>query len=207
MSQTELTGAPAAYPTMTYVQFLEYPFERNDLEWVNGEVVELSPVGDRHQDVLAFFMTVLRLFVQDRGLGQVRSDPFQMKAGPELPGRAPDVQIVLKEHEDRIRRNHTAGPADLVIEIVSPGSGRVDRGDKFYEYEKGGVREYWIIDPERKVAEFYVLGEDQYYHPALPNNDGRYSSAIIEGLWIDVAWLWQEPLPRVLDVARQWGIL
>ncbi len=43
---------------------------------------------------------------------------------------------------------------DLVIEIISPQSRGRDRGDKFYEYEKDGVKEAWVIDYPRKQAEF-----------------------------------------------------
>jgi Uma2 family endonuclease len=48
-------------------------------------------------------------------------------------------------------------PADLAVEIVPTESRLRDRGQKLAEYEMGGVREYWIIDPERRQAAFYVL--------------------------------------------------
>jgi hypothetical protein len=49
---------------------------------------------------------------------------------------------------------------------VPPESRSRDRGEKYYEYEEGGVREYWLIDPVRRKAEFYQLGADGYY-PAI----------------------------------------
>jgi Uma2 family endonuclease len=207
MSQLETQSGATRYPKMTYEEFLEYPFERNDLEWVNGEVVEMAPVSDRHDDITGFLRSLFRHYVQDRRLGRVFADPFQMRASADLPSRAPDIAVALNASLVHRRKNHLAGPADLVIEVVSPGSGRIDRGDKFYEYEKGGVREYWIVDPDRTVAEFYLLGEDGYYHPALPDSGGRYTSVVIDGFWIEVAWLWEDPLPPINDVQRAWGLI
>jgi len=94
-----------------------------------------------------------------------------------------------------------------VVEIISPDSRARDRGEKFYEYEQGGVREYWMIDPLRKPAEFYQRGEDGIYRLVPVGDDGIYRSAVLEGLWLKVEWLWQEPLPRLLSVLKEWGLI
>ena len=93
-----------------------------------------------------------------------------------------------------MRKTYLAGPADLVVEVISPGSRGLDRGDKLYEYEKGGVTEYWLLDPERKKAEFYVRGRDGSYTLA-EFAEGIFRSSVIKGLWLRVEWLWQRPLP------------
>ena len=56
------------------------------------------------------------------------------------------------EHLDRLTDSHLSGPADLVVEIVSPDSLGRDRGDKFAEYEAASIPEYWLIDPVRQQA-------------------------------------------------------
>jgi Uma2 family endonuclease len=140
-------------------------------------------------------------------LGEICYDPFQMKTGPDLPGRAPDLVFVAKRNSSRIKRLFVDGPGDLVIEIVSPGSGSVDRGEKFFEYEQGGVPEYWLIDPQRKQAEFYQRGEDSLYHLAAVGPEGVYRSRVLPGLWIRVEWLWQEPLPPLLAVLKEWKLI
>lgn len=96
------------------------------------------------------------------------------------------------------------GPADLVIEIVSPESVLRDRGEKYAEYEAGGVREYWIIDAEAKRADFFVLDSEGRYQRATPDADGKYGSAVLPGFWIKIGWLWQTPLPPVRQVLREW---
>jgi Uma2 family endonuclease len=93
------------------------------------------------------------------------------------------------------------------VEIISPDSRARDRGAKFYEYEQGGVREYWLLDPLRRQAEFYRLGLDGIYRPAPVAEDGIYRSAVLEGLWLRVEWLWQEPLPSLMSVLREWQLV
>jgi Uma2 family endonuclease len=91
------------------------------------------------------------------------------------------------------------------VEIISPGSQSIDRGDKYYEYEEGGVREYWLIDPLRKKAEFYLLGRNGQYRLA-PTEGDVFRSVVLKGLWLDVGWLWRKPLPSVLAVQKEWKL-
>jgi hypothetical protein len=73
-----------------------------------------------------------------------------------------------------------------------------DRVHKFTEYEQADVREYWLIDPRphQQQVDFYVLGEDQSYHPAPIDDDGIYHSTVIPNFWFNIEWLWQEELPN-----------
>jgi Uma2 family endonuclease len=135
----------------------------------------------------------MRVFVEQRDLGVVLSAPFQMKLER---GREPDLLFVAQEHLERLKETYLDGPADLVVEIVSPGPDSVerDRGKKFYEYAQGGVPEYWLIDPQARWAEFYRLTEE-HYRPAFSGEEGVYRSEALPGFWLRVKWLWQEPLP------------
>jgi Uma2 family endonuclease len=130
-----------------------------------------------------------------------------MKTGPELPGREPDIIFVSRENLERLKESHLEGPADLVIEIISRESLERDRGEKLEEYEEGGVREYWLIDPDRKEAEFYLLGEEGNYRLIFGGSVGEYRSEVVPGFWLRVDWLWEEPLPMVLDVIKELGLI
>ncbi len=130
-----------------------------------------------------------------------------MKVGLSLPSRAPDILFVANENLARLRNTYLDGPADLAVEIVSPDDPDRDYVDKFQEYQTGGVREYWIIDPQRQEAHFYQLGQDNLYQEITVGDDGIYRSAVLPGLWLRVAWLWQEPLPDVLAVLREWKLI
>ena len=177
------------------------------VEWVDGRVVAMAPIGYEHCDVAGFLQTLLRHWAQDRGLGVVCWEPMVMKTGPELPGRSPDAFFVSKENIARVKKTYIDGPADLVVEVISPDSRARDRGEKFYEYEQGGVKEYWLIDPERKQAEFYQRGNDGIYRLVAPTEKGIYHSLMLSGLWLKVEWLWQRPLPTVLSVLREWKLV
>lgn len=203
--KTQEKAAPPG--KMTYEEFLAWADEDTWAEWVNGEVVILSPASLRHQQLATFFATSINFFVDAHKLGVVLTPPFQMKTGSDLPGREPDIIFVAREHLDRFRETYLDGPADLVVEIISRDSRARDRGDKFYEYEQGGVREYWLLDYLRRQAEFYQLGPDGIYRPVPIDADGIYHSAVLEGLWLRVEWLWQEPLPPLMNVLREWRLV
>jgi Uma2 family endonuclease len=162
-----------------------------------------SPASQRHQQLVSFLDKVLGTFVEQHDLGLVLTAPYQMRL---QNGREPDVLFVAKANLGRLQRTYLDGPADLVIEIISPESVGRDRGEKFYEYAQGGVPEYWLIDPETEWAEFYRL-EGRHYVLTLAGNQGRFESATIPGFWLEVAWLWQAPLPRVVDTLITLGVI
>jgi Uma2 family endonuclease len=199
--------APPLPPTgkIAYEEFLAWLDEDTAAEWVDGEVILMSPISGEHQDEGVFLLPLIQFFVDTHQLGVVRYEPFQMKTGPELPGRSPDILFVAKANLSRLTNTYLAGPADLVVEIVSPDSGARDRVAKFSEYEKGGVLEYWLIDPQRRQAEFYQLGENGVYAPMPVGDDGIFRSGVLPGLWLRVEWLWQPP--PLLSVLKEWGLV
>lgn len=187
---------------MSYEEFLAGADEDTLAEWVDGEVMMYSPASRRHQDVADFLTAILRAFVETCQLGVVLSAPFQMKLARS--GREPDLIFVAAEHQDRLQETHLDGPADLVVEILSPESRSRDRGEKFYEYAQAGIPEYWLIDPEGEQAEFYVLGRQGRYRLEWAGTEGIYRSSVLPGFWLKVEWLWKPP--RVLDALRELGI-
>ena len=114
---------------------------------------------------------------------------------------------MAREHLHRLGDTYLTGPADLAVEIVSPESVGRDRGEKFYEYERAGISEYWLLDPQIRRAEFYQLGSEGQYHLIAPDKEGVYRSTVLPGFWLRVDWLWQRPLPRMLDVLRELGVV
>ncbi|RME77682.1 MAG: Uma2 family endonuclease [Chloroflexi bacterium] len=191
---------------LTFEEFLQTYMDVH-AELVNGDVQIMTPATDKHQDLVGWLSSIMRLFAETHGLGVVRSAPLTMRIpGKDAHGREPDIMFISQERMNILKPTYLAEPADLVIEIISPESVGRDRGEKFVEYEAAGVREYWLIDPDREQAEFYQLADDGRYR-LQPTPDGRYESQILPGFWLNVMWLWQEPLPKILDVARQLGLL
>jgi Uma2 family endonuclease len=207
-SSTRPAQSPERRPPvepLTYEQFLDWADEDTYAEWVNGRVVFMSPVSREHSNLSSFLFKIVVAFVEEHDLGEVHTEPFQMKTGPELPGRSPDIFYVAKENAARFKRHYLDGPADLVVEIVSPDSRSRDRGEKFYEYEEGGVKEYWLIDLPRQRAEFFQIGVDGRYKSAAALSDGRFDSVVLAGFWLKVDWLWQQPPPSLRQVQEEWS--
>lgn len=189
---------------MTYEEFLVRYVEQH-VEWVDGEVVEMSPVSSEHADIVGYLQALLRAFTEVVGSGRVLGEPFHMKTGPDLPGRSPDVIFVASERAPAITHMYLAGPANLAIEVVSPDSVHRDRVEKFGEYERGGVGEYWVIDPDARRADFYQLGPSGRYQAVAPGASGVYRSREVPGFWLRVEWLWQRP--PVLQALRELGVV
>lgn len=101
-------------------------------------------------------------------------------------------------YEQFLKSTYLDGPADLMVEIISPESVARDRGEKFVEYQAAGIPEYWVIDPQLRQAEFYHLDVHGNYQLIPPDEHGAYRSRAIAGVWLSVARLWQEPLPATV---------
>ncbi|MGE3270667.1 MAG: Uma2 family endonuclease, partial [Chloroflexota bacterium] len=166
---------------MTLEEYLNWDCEGVHAEWVDGEVVLMSPVRAIHQRILLFLARMLSSFCEQHELGEVILANMRMYLSSRPSGREPDLMFVSAAHADRIKDARVEGPADLVVEIISPESDQRDRSEKFQEYEAAGVPEYWLIDPLRHEALFYVLGEDALYHLRLPSPEGVYTSIMLEG--------------------------
>lgn len=190
----------------TLEEFLAWEEEDVRAEWVNGKVLRMAPVSSRHQNVVSFLLTLLTLYVEERDLGWLTTAPFSMHLAIRRQVREPDLLFVARERVDRIRDLYLDGPADAVVEVVSPDSRRRDRVEKVADYEAAGVREYWLIDPRLRQVELRRLGEDGRYRSVQPE-DGIFTSEAIPGFRLRIDWLWREPLPKVLDAARELGLL
>jgi Uma2 family endonuclease len=188
---------------MGYDDYLQLSGEGLHAEWVNGEVIIFKPPTIRHQLVLIFLSTLIDTFVGLFRLGVTLAAPCEVRLLSKNSSREPDVLFVANEHRDRIAAKRVEGAPDLVVELLSPESVHRDRVDKYDEYEKAGVREYWIIDPrpEHARAWFYVLGEDGQYKEATLR-DRRFYSTVLPGFWLQVDWLWQEELPTLMHCLR-----
>jgi len=80
--------------------------------------------------------------------------------------------------------------------VTSEESRARDRSEKFAEYEAAGIGEYWIIDPDNQLAEFYQLQPEGRFALALPDAEGIYESSCLPGFRLRVDWLWRTPRPR-----------
>lgn len=165
-------------------------------EWVEGVVIRMSPASLKHNELLNYLYSFFRYYFKLRPIGKVISQPFPLHL-PAFPRRRrePDLMIVLNSSAAEVRETVVEGIPEICIEIVSPESGQRDHGEKFIEYEAGGVPEYWVLDPIRKDARFYRLNNDQVYIPQPLDLQGNYRTPALPDLAIHIPSLWEDDLP------------
>jgi Uma2 family endonuclease len=195
-ARSDANGSASTWPAgipkhMTWEEYLAWDFGEYRAEWVDGEVVLMPPVRAEHQFIVQLLYELLIGFVRPRKLGRILLNEMLMRLTSRPSGREPDLMFFKTEHEDRLKDTFFDGPADIVVEVVSPESEQRDRAVKYLEYEAGGVPEYWFVDPLRKEAYFYLLGEDGRYHLAPTASDGIFRSRTLEGFRLKVDWLWR----------------
>ncbi len=181
----------------SYADYLALPDIARIIEWKDGEIIEHMPPLDKHQSIAGFLYSLLGLFIRLLDLGEIRLAPLEVKLWPDGPSREPDVFVVTKPHLAQLTAERFLGGPDLVIEVVSTSSTRIDRVEKFMEYERAGVREYWLVDPRRgkQQADFYQSGEDKRF-VSIPLDDmGLYHSLVLPGFRLDPRWLRAATLP------------
>ncbi len=200
---TTLTRTTEAAPArLTFEQFVEWLNEDDWCEWVDGEVVRLSPASLRHQRLLGYLLVYMKHHVEENDAGELLSAPFLMRLPLRPSGREPDLLFVAKDRMHLFREVYLDGPADLVVEIISPDSRTRDRQEKLAEYERAGVREYWLLDPEAQSATFFGLDEGGAYR-ALPVEEGVFHSRVLDGFRLKLEWLWRDPLPKLREILME----
>lgn len=171
-------------------------------EWIEGVVIKMSPVTLKHDGIVGFLRELFRAYFALRPIGQVIGEPFVMRLPGVRSRREPDLQVILNSNPGTLHDTYMDGPADICIEVVSPGSVGIDYGDKFAEYEKGGVGEYWLADPIRQTCRFYRLTDAKLYKDYPPDADGYYTTPRLPRFRLHVPTLWQDPLPDIFQVVQ-----
>jgi Uma2 family endonuclease len=144
----------------TEADYFALPDTNRYVELSEGEFIMPPHPTETHQRVLDAIYLALRTFVREHDLGITRFAPLPVRLWPGKI-REPDILFVSHSHADRIGEQFY-GPPDLVVEVTSPATRRVDRGDKFIEYARAGIGEYWLVDPDAYTIEVFVLEEGVY---------------------------------------------
>lgn len=96
----------------------------------------------------------------------------------------PDLIVVCDK--DKITTRNIVGTPDFVIEILSPSTARNDRVTKFNQYEKAGVKEYWIVDPLNEYIEVYERQESRFQLARLYTKEDTLQTSLFDGLKINL---------------------
>ncbi len=122
--------------------------------------------------------------------------PFDVKLSADADDAAPTVvqpDITVTSDRKKLTEQGMTGPPDLVVEIVSPDSGLIDRRRKFDLYERFGVKEYWIVDQDEMVVEVYRLeSEGKYLRAGAFGPDDTLAAEAVPGLSVSLAEVFAE---------------
>ncbi len=154
-------------------------------ELIDGQLYNMAPPSRIHQKLISQFTLILGQYIRDNnGSCEVYPAPFAVNLDSEdINWVEPDVSIIC-DREKLTDRGCTGAP-DLIIEIVSPSSRRMDYGTKMALYSNSGVREYWIVDPEKGRTTIYHFEEDAA--PAIVPFEQTANVSIFKNLFVKLS--------------------
>lgn len=127
---------------------------------INNQIILAPAPSDAHRETGIETGAALHRFVKKNRLGKVRIAPYDVYLN-RRNAHQPDIVFIANKNLHKIKPNGLHGAPDLVIEILSPATWRFDKEDKKDEYERSGVKEYWLVDPTDKTAEgFQLMGNE-----------------------------------------------
>ena len=166
-------------PILTIADLDSMPEDGNHYELIEGELFVSCAPSLTHQEVVANFIFAFKQYLRENPIGKVWPGPGVIFS--DFSGVIPDVIYISNERQKEIATGaRVSGAPDLIIEILSPGAEneRRDRHAKRQLYRKYGVKEYWIVDPEKRALQVYrstklrlvaTLGlRDEITTPLLP---------------------------------------
>lgn len=150
---------PAAYNNENEA-FLEHTYIEERYEIINGIRYDLQPSPSlNHQRIVTRLATSLEITCHSTGTIIVA--PIDVYLDDDNIFQ-PDVIYISNENASIMKFNRIEGAPDLVVEILSPSTSTNDKIRKKANYEKFGVKEYWIVDPVHLIVDQFILETNKY---------------------------------------------
>ena len=140
---------------LTYDDFVLFPDDGKRHELVDGEHYVTPSPNTRHQQISGDLFALIWTYLEAHPVGRVFHAPYDVVFS-DCDVVAPDLLYVSNERAaEVVTAQHVQGVPDVVVEIASPGTRKRDETIKRPLYERAGVSEYWIVDPETDVVRLY----------------------------------------------------
>lgn len=171
--------------TMTEDEFAALPENPYKAELLDGEAYMAAAPRLDHQDFAFRFGIVIHLWVEQHSLGRVSlSNEVRLSASWTF---CPDVVFLSTGRFAQRIGTRSDGPVDLAVEVLSPSTEHVDRGDKFLQYAHFGVSWYWIVDLDTQTLEEYENVNGSFVLTQTVPFATLFSPRLFPGLSIDLA--------------------
>ncbi|HAG06564.1 MAG: hypothetical protein XD69_1192 [Clostridia bacterium 62_21] len=175
-------AAAAGGKTYTYADYCKLP-EGTPYQLIGGELV-LTPAPSTYHQIISMKLEFQMVaFVTRQNLGIVLHAPVNVYLG-ETETYQPDIIFIARERMKIIEPQRINGAPDLVVEILSPATAYYDLRKKFKVYERCGVREYWIVDPEEKSVQVFVPRDGKFVLDQEAEGTGEVSSRVLPGFTV-----------------------
>lgn len=175
----------ATQTRISAAEFAQLPETNIPTELIDGEVIVSPTPRNTHQKLVYGLAKLIEKLAA--GKGAINISPLDVYLD-EYNVVQPDVFWVSgAESPCQLGEDdYWHGAPDLVVEVLSPGTARFDRREKFQLYEKHGVREYWLVDPDGKYVEMWQLEGEEFRYQGLVAPDETFESAVLGGQNVDL---------------------
>jgi Uma2 family endonuclease len=194
-----VSGDPIKRPVvkLTYDDFVLFPDDGQRHELIDGEHFVTPSPNRSHQTIVGNLYALLWIHVDAHGGGQAFVAPFDVVFS-HFDVVEPDVLFISRERAGQIlTANNVQGAPDLVVEVGSPGTRRRDERLKQQLYERFGVSEYWVIDPELESIKVYRAVEGRYVrtHELTLEKGDALTTPLLPGLELPLARIFKNAEP------------
>jgi Uma2 family endonuclease len=183
-----MTTVTARTRRWTYADYCRIPPDRKRHEIIDGRHYVNPAPTPYHQTVSIRLAYELMRLVEKPGLGRVLTSPIDVHLAPGTVVQ-PDLVVLRPRNASIIGPKKLTGVPDLLIEVMSPSNRSYDRRTKRDRYERSGVRELWLVDPEAHTVAQLVLGRDGRYRAALVSGE-QVTLHVVRGVAIDLTEVW-----------------
>jgi len=179
---------------LTYDDFLLFPDDGKRHELIDGEHYVTPSPNLRHQWILGNLYFLIRTWLESHPAGRAYMAPLDV-VFTNFDVVEPDLLFVSNARAgDILSAKHITGAPDIVVEIGSPSTRRRDETIKLRLYERCGVSEYWVIDPDLDVVRVYRNREGRFERPEELRADRQdvLTTAHLDGLELPVVKIFAE---------------
>ncbi|MDD7641161.1 MAG: Uma2 family endonuclease [bacterium] len=148
-------------------------------ELIDGQIYYMAPPSRTHQRIILALSRIIAEYIEsNNGSCEVDIAPFAVFLNEDDKNYVePDISVICDKR--KLTDKGCTGAPDWIIEIVSPGSRRMDYSVKLFKYRTAGVREYWIVDPEKNRITVYDLEHDDM-------NEYAFTDIVKAGIYPDL---------------------